>query len=68
MNSGQRIADLDAFWAEAAEDEPTSAVYLHTYADGRLSMWAEGDRMTAIKAMLRAEQVIVECESDGELH
>ena len=64
----KRIADLDEFWAEANDEEPTSSVYLHTFAGGRLSMWVEGDQAQALRATLRVEQVLCEAEGDGELH
>lgn len=64
----KRIADLDAFWEEANQKDPTSSVYVHTFADGSMSMWAEGDRAVMLKAVVHVERVIVECESDGELH
>lgn len=64
----KRIADLDEFWDEANSEEPTSSVYLHTFADGRLSMWIEGDRERALVALVKTEKVLFEAAGDGELH
>ena len=64
----KRIADLDEFWAEANDEEPVSSVYLRVYEGGRLSLWIEGDKLSALKSVVQAERTLCEVESDGELH